>query len=339
MSQGKFFEYITRITKEEKRNRLNWAKELEVTPRTVTNFNQRLENDYGVIIHYSGGPDGHYSIENKKSKKYNDFVNYVQNLNNPIDFTASFSENKELGKHLIFHQDWNKVSWMRFFKPILEAINNQSYISIKYHSFRTEQNESLMYFMPYWMKQNAYFRWYVIGFENESASFPTVLGLDKINAVETDNQTFERKPSLEKYRNEYENVYGVYIYEGREAETVRIECTKFQAKYLSSLPLHPSQEVESENGLSIIFKYKLVINHEFAYELLRQNAWNFNSQIINSPHPKRTSIKVLEPAWLADYFHQTYKRSYFAYSNDLSIINKLKNDIDDAENPYPLPVF
>jgi hypothetical protein len=339
MSQGKFFEYISRISHQEKRNRLDWANELKVTPRTITNFNQRLEKEYGIAIQYSSGTYGHYYIDKKKSTRYKEFVNFIQNLNGPKAFADSFKDNNEISNHLIFHQDWNKVNWMKYFNQVLTAINDQQYISIKYFNFRTDRNEQLMYFMPYWMKQNAYFRWYIIGFEDDKSAFPTVLGLDKINSLKIDDQKFKRKPSLESYRKEYENVFGVYIYDGREPEIIRIECTKFQAYYLKSLPLHPSQEIESENEQVTVFKYKLVINHEFAYELLRQNAWNFNPKLIDNPHPKRTAIKVLEPTWFVDYFHQTYKRSYLSYSKDLAIIDKIKKDVDAAEYPYPLPRF
>jgi hypothetical protein len=67
------------------------------------------------------------------------------------------------------------------------------------------------------------------------------------------------------------------------------------------------------------------------YELLRQNVWNFNPGILEFPHPHRTAIKVLEPAWLADYFYQTYKRSFLTYTDDAQISEKLKHEIDQAE--------
>jgi len=339
MSQAKFFIYITRLTKQERRNRKSWSKELGVTPRTITNFNNRLEQEYGIKILFSGGSNGYYSIDKKEKKKYDELINFIQNLNSPTKIAESFIDKDNFGKHLIFHQDWNKVDWMRHFNPVLQAINNQQYVSIEYYSFRNEKKGELMYFMPYWMKQNAYLRWYIIGFRDDNASFPIVIGLDKIISITIDDKKFDRKSSLEVFRREYENVFGVYMYEGREPDIVRLECTRFQATYLKSLPLHPSQEIESENEIGTIFRFKLVVNHEFAYELLRQNVWNFNPNMLEYPHPKRTAIKVLEPSWFVDYFHQTYKRSYQTYARDLTIIGKIKKDIDEAEYPYPLQEF
>jgi hypothetical protein len=339
MSEGRFFEYVNRLIREEKQNRDGWARELSVTVRTITNFNHKLEKEYGITVSKKNSPHGHYYIDKDKNSRYDAFINFIQNLNSPTKIAESFTDRDGIGKHLIFHQDWNKVGWMKHFDTIVSVINNQQYISIKYYSFRTEEHDQFMYFMPYWMKQNAYFRWYIIGFEKNDGTFPTVIGLDKIKTINVDDKKFYRNPGLEHYKDVYENVFGVYTYENREPETIRIECTRFQAQYIKSLPLHPSQEVESENDDVAIFRYKLVINHEFAYELLRQNAWNFNPNMLEYPHPKRTAIKVLEPAWLVDYFHQTYKRSYLAYAKDLNIIHKLKRDIDEAEFPYPLPEF
>ena len=104
------------------------------------------------------------------------------------------------------------------------------------------------------------------------------------------------------------------------------------------MPLHLSQEIESDNEEITIFRYNLRINHEFAYELLRQNVWNFNPGMLEFPHPHRTAIKVLEPAWLVDYFHQTYKRSFLMYNDDGTITEKIKKEIDES-NPYPLAEF
>jgi len=338
MSQGIFYEYANRLLNEEKRNRDSWAKALSVSTRTITNFNARLESEFSIKIDKKSGPNGYYFIDKLNSSRYEDFINFVQNLNSPTIIAESFSGNSDIGKHLIFHQNWNKISWMSHFNTLLNSINNQQHIDIIYHSFRTERDEKLMYFMPYWMKQNAYFRWYIIGFDSEKAFFPTVIGLDKINSLVVSDTTFERDEILERYREEYESVFGVYIYPDQANEVVRIECTRFQSKYLKSLPLHISQEIESENDHVTVFKYKLRINHEFAYELLRQNVWNFNAGFLEFPHPHRTAIKVLEPDWLAEYFHQTYKRSYLTYSDDNKIAAKLKTEID-AEAPGIIPDF
>ena len=339
MSQAIFFDYANRLIGKEKLNRIRWARELKVTQRTITNFNKRLEREFGIMVKHSGGRTGYYMIDKQKSLKYNEFINFLQNLNSPTKIADAFQDSNRVGKHLIFHQDWNKISWMAQFNKILDAINKQKYINIDFFDFRTERKMDHRYFMPYWMKQNAYFRWYVIGFENEESSFPSVIGLDKILSIEIISEEFKRKTDLEKYRKEYENIFGIYIYEGRKPEKVRIEVTRFQAKYFKSLPLHPSQEIESENEEWTIFKYYLKINHEFAFELLRQNVWNFNINMLDFPHPKRTAVRILEPEWLVDYFYQTYKRAYLAYTKDLVILNRLKRDVDETEYPYPLPVF
>ena len=338
MSKGVFFNYATRLLREEKRSRAQWARELSVSERTITNFNKRLKDEFGIVVE-SAKKHKYYFINKQKSSRYEAFINFIQNLNSPTKIAETIQGRDDIAMHLIFHQRWNSVDWMRYFNMLLTAVNEQRYVTIKHISFRTEESHELMYFMPYWMKQNAYFRWYVIGFENETSKYPTVLGLDKIVSLTIDDHSFDRKPSLEHFREQYENQFGIYVYHDRQPETVRIECTRFQAKYLKSLPLHPSQEIESEDEKVTIFRFRLIINHEFAYELLRQNAWNFMERTYKYAHPKQTAIKVLEPAWLVEYFHQTYLRSYYAYCNNPEIKGILKQLIDNAEYPFPLPEF
>jgi len=339
MSQEKFFEYARRLLAKEKRNRDSWASELNVTIRTINNFNVRLEEEFGIVVTKQHGISSHYFIDRDKSRRYDDFINFIQNLNTPSKIAESFDTKSDFGRHLIFHQNWDKIAWMKHFNDLVNAINNEHTINLTIQNYRNEQVETLENFRAYWMKQNAYFRWYIIGFVNEKAHFPRVVGCDKILTLAVRTETFSRKKVQEDFRDEYDKAFGVYIYPDRHPEVVRIECTHFQANYLKSLPLHMSQEVESENSEITIFRYHLQINHEFAYELLRQNIWNFNTEILDAAHPLRTAIKVLEPAWLVDYFHQTYKRSYKAYCDNESVCASINQDIASAPQPYPLPVF
>lgn len=339
MSYEKFFEYARRLVAQEKRNRDSWAKDLNVTIRSITNFNIRLKNEFGIFVDKKHGISSHYFIDRAKSRRYDAFINFIQNLNVSSKIAESFDSKNNFGQHLIFHQNWDKISWMRYFNELVGAINNQNLITVFYLNYRNEQVETLTNFRPYWMKQNAYYRWYILGFENDKAEFPTAFGCDKIHTLTIQKETFTRKKKQEEFREVYENVFGVYIYPERVAEIVRIECTHFQANYLKSLPLHSSQEIESESEDVTIFKYNLQINHEFAYELLRQNIWNFNTSLLHAAHPHRTAIKVLEPGWLVDYFHQTYKRSYMAYCENEKICAKIKKEIDATPQPYPIHVF
>lgn len=339
MAENRFFEYVTRLLNNERRNRAGWAAELYVSERTITNFNTRLEKEYGIIIDYYPGAYGYYEINKDQSTNFNDFVNFIHNLKSSDLIADAFINSDAISKHLIFHQNWNQISWMQFFNPLLTAINDQRFVSIQFFNYRTEKQEEYNYFRPYWMKQNAYYRWYVIGFTSEESDFPTVLGFDKIRNFRLEDQKFERKPELEHFRKDYERIFGVYTYPDRAPETVRIECTRFQAAYLESLPLHSSQKRECYDGQTVIFSYSLVVNHEFAYELARQNVWNFNPNMLDFPHPQRTAIKVLEPKWLADYFYQTYKRAFLAYCDNPDIEQVLWKEVRDTPFPYPLPEF
>jgi proteasome accessory factor B len=338
MSQEKFFEYARRLVLEEKRNRDSWAAELNITVRSVNNFNRRLANEFGIAVENNRRGENQYFINKSKSRRYEDFINYINNLNAPSIIAEAFVDTGEFGRHLIFHQNWNKIGWMKYFNEIVKAINDQHPIKIQCFNHRKEKTE-IITLQPYWMKQNAYFRWYVIGFENEQATFPIIVGCDKILELTVEDSIFPRKKDLEAFRQEFENLLGVYLYPDKEAELVRIECTHFQAHYLKSMPLHGSQTIESENEEVTIFRYSLQINHEFAYELLRQNVWNFHTAVLKDAHPERTALKVLEPLWLVDYYRQTYKRAFLAYCDDPEIARILSKDVHDAPRPYPIPFF
>lgn len=66
MSQAIFFEYANRLITQERRNRSSWATELSVTIRTITNFNLRLKNEFGIVVSKTAGTYGYYYVDKKK---------------------------------------------------------------------------------------------------------------------------------------------------------------------------------------------------------------------------------------------------------------------------------
>jgi predicted DNA-binding transcriptional regulator YafY len=51
-------------------------------------------------------------------------------------------------------------------------------------------------------------------------------------------------------------------------ETIQLKCTKKQADYLKSLPLHTSQSIETESETSCVFSYYLKPNYELTQQIL-----------------------------------------------------------------------
>lgn len=337
MSQQVFFKYAIKLARGEKMSRVQWARELCVTERSITNFNKKLNDEYGVKIDHFKGEFGYYQINQAASIDYNQFLNFLQAYNTSNYLVEAFTTKNNLNECLIFHQNWDKVDWMLNFDRIIKAIDERKYISFKSFSFRHEKIKSHENIMVYWMKQNAYFRWYIIGFSEHHPGSPFVLGLDKINELSISDSVFERKPQLEKYRNIYEDLFGVYSFSNRKEEVLQIECSRFQANYLKTLPLHNSQKVEYEDDKKVIFKYYMSINHEFVFELMRQNVWNYDINSIKDAHPRETSIKVLNPPWLVDYFREVYKRAFYSYCDNENISRELARETNN-EKVYSFPI-
>jgi predicted DNA-binding transcriptional regulator YafY len=69
-----------------------------------------------------------------------------------------------------------------------------------------------------------------------------------------------------------------------EPEKVVLAFTPMQGKYIKSQPIHPSQQVESDNEKECRISLNVVINHELQMLLLSYGA----------------NVKILQPQSLAD---------------------------------------
>jgi len=91
----------------------------------------------------------------------------------------------------------------------------------------------------------------------------------------------------------FKNVIGIHASFDDRPEEIKLSCHTYLGNLLKSLPLHPSQKIESETAEETIVSLKVVINYEFTQRLLMMAD---QSNVISPPHLKEEMCKILAEA-------------------------------------------
>lgn len=180
-----------------------------------------------------------------------------------------------------FEQNTN-LKGLNWLTPILDATSNHQPLKIAYRNYKNSEVEKTLIVHPWYVKQYNN-RWFLFGLDDQKY-YITNLALDRIQSLEiTEEIPFvpNEKIDFEVYFND---VIGVTIPKA-DVEKIRIvlQFSKGQFPYITSKPLHPSQEILSEE------ECKLAIEVRPTYEL---------DQLILSFGP---DVEVLEPTEYREY--------------------------------------
>lgn len=263
--------YITReeIDRRWSRASLNFDHESMIPERTFHRYKDAIQEMFQIDIRYNKSRG--YYIENTEDIQRDELRQWligtfaVENL---------IGESSELRRRILLE---DIPSGQRHLTPIIEAMRDGVKIRIMYQSFHSAEPSTFI-LAPYCVRVFRQ-RWYVLG-TSEKGKELRLYGLDRI--LNTERTTILFVPP-ENFDAEafFANGYGVTVDE-RKPEIVRISVDAYQANYLRSLPIHPSQEETERNNDYSVFQFFIVPTYEFIKELLSYGG----------------TLEVLSPKWL-----------------------------------------
>ena len=212
-------------------------------------------------------------------------------LLNLMSIDSLLKDSKELSDQILFEPI---PSGEKFLAPIIEAMRDKTAIEMTYQGF-TKDYPATFIVEPYCLKMFKQ-RWYVLAY-SPGIDKLYLYSLDRIHAIEPTTQKY-KIPADFNAEFYFRNVYGVSGMED-EPQEVEIKIEAYQANFLRSLPLHPSQtEIERQEQYSI-FRYNIVPAFEFKQELRK--------------HGK--VLEVLKPQWLRDEFRKDLEYQLSKYQD------------------------
>lgn len=263
--------YITReeIDRRWSRASLNFDHESMIPERTFHRYKDAIQEMFQIDIRYNKSRG--YYIENTEDIQRDELRQWligtfaVENL---------IGESSELRRRILLE---DIPSGQRHLTPIIEAMRDGVKIRIMYQSFHSAEPSTFI-LAPYCVRVFRQ-RWYVLG-TSEKGKELRLYGLDRILNTERTTIPFVLPQNFDAEAF-FANGYGVTVDE-RKPEIVRISVDAYQANYLRSLPIHPSQEETERNNDYSVFQFFIVPTYEFIKELLSYGG----------------TLEVLSPKWL-----------------------------------------
>jgi predicted DNA-binding transcriptional regulator YafY len=144
--------------------------------------------------------------------------------------------------------------------PILKGIRNRKRLVIGHRKFVS--NDAIEYIIDPYLLREYRNRWYVIAWNDLKGQFRTY-GLDRIESVQPTSETYSPQPSFNADEF-FVHSFGISKISDHPRD-VLIQCDRLQFEYLSSQPVHSSQELTQldEN------RYQLKLHVLLTFELVQ----------------------------------------------------------------------
>ncbi len=234
---------------------------LKLSERQLKRDIESLRFEFGLEIHYSALHRGYFLETSQTAFPY--FLKLLEFSQNAELLTAYLKKGLDISEILDF-EDFHSFKGTGFMQNMAISIMNCKEIRLVYKRFDSETEKEYL-FRPYLLREYLN-RWYVIGFLADNNEIRT-FGLDRIVNFSSTGKTFINTEK-QKIASLFKNVIGIHASFDDKPEQIKLSCHPYLGNLLKSLPLHPSQKIESETAEETIISLKVVINYEFTQRLL-----------------------------------------------------------------------
>lgn len=250
---------------------------LKVSERSLQRDFSAIRYEFGIEIVYDRNRKG-YCIKDDSNIDLSSFTKLLEMVNTSDLLMECVRDGKEMLRYLSF-DGVGDLKGLEFFRSILYAIKLRQRIAIEHFNFHTGKTSGYT-IEPCLLKQYQN-RWYLCGKLPDKGDYRT-FGLDRINKLKILDEKF-KPDKVNKLIDLFAQVVGLNFSEGKR-EIVKISFQYPQANYIKTLPLHTSQEIESDDGNEMIVSLYVIPNFELVQKILIHVA----------------NARVLQPQWLAD---------------------------------------
>ncbi|TXE08557.1 WYL domain-containing protein [Gelidibacter salicanalis] len=186
---------------------------------------------------------------------------WIEELLPKLDQTFSLSKQSE--KVMSFDNN-EYLKGIEHLSELFNAIIYNKTLLIQYHSFKSEQPNSVI-FHPYHLKQYNK-RWFLFG-KNQHFENLTNLALDRIDSIEQAGEKFVPN-SIVDFEEYFDDVIGVTIPEDNSITKIELIANPGLAPYIKTKPLHGSQKTIIEDDKGYTFSIEVFLNRELESVIL-----------------------------------------------------------------------
>lgn len=255
----------------------------ELSIRTFQRDIAEIKSLFDIEIKYNRS-DSVYEIVDNQNQLHNERLLESFTILNTLKLAQQYDE------EILFEQ--RKALGLENVFILVHAIKNQLEITFNHQKY-WDESENSKTVQPYVLKESKN-RWYLIGFDTSIGQIRT-FGLDRISGVEVTRTKFI-KPSKTQIQSLFQYSFGI-ILEKDKPEKIVLSFSRFQANFIKTLPLHPSQKIILEDNNFCIIELLIHPTYDFIMEILSMG----------------NEVKVLEPLSLVEKVKTILTESLMKY--------------------------
>ena len=226
------------------------------------------------------------------------------------DFTISFNWIEEVVSNLeyrfggkttqenVISFDQNeRLRGLEYLPTLIEAATNHQALRLLYCSYKGIEHDIVVF--PYHLKQYNN-RWFLFALEkNKKLPHVSTYALDRIVKLSNDNTEYIPNTEVD-FSQCFEDIVGVTMTakRGTQPERIVLRFSPRRFPYVVSKPLHPSQQIISEEGCTI----QLTVHP--------------NPELKNLLFSYIPDIEILEPQWYREALKKIIEENLKKYLND-----------------------
>ena len=225
---------------------LNERHEKEIPERTFHNHREAIRGIFGIEIAFDRGLG--YYIDNPEELDGEGIRSW---LLESMSLSNILRESADMRSRILFEKVPSSSKWL---SVIVNAMRDSKALEMTYQSFkRTEPTTFETH--PYCLKVFRQ-RWYMLA-RTIGKEELRIYSLDRIIDIKVLDKTLELPAGFDA-ADFFSDYFGIIIGHNVKPSIMEIKATAEQAKYLESLPLHPSQEAIEVTPDYSVFRYRLV---------------------------------------------------------------------------------
>ena len=148
---------------------------------------------------------------------------------------------------------------------LYKAIVAQTTVQLSYQSFKARHANDIIFY-PYLLKEYRN-RWFTLGMKKQGKEIVT-FALDRIQGIiSLPNETFRRHKQFDP-QTYFSDIVGVTRNVADEPTRITFLADHYQAPYIKTKPIHPSQQIIEETKEGVTFTIDVVPNFELDRELM-----------------------------------------------------------------------
>lgn len=248
---------------------LNEGHETAIPERTFHNHREAILDIFGIEISFDRGRG--YYIVNRDDLDGEGIRSW---LLESMSLSNLLRESADMRSRILFEKVPSSSKWL---SVIVNAMRDSKALEMTYQSFkRTEPTTFETH--PYCLKVFRQ-RWYMLA-RTIGKEELRIFSLDRIIDIKVLDKVLELPAGFEA-ADFFSDYFGIIIGHNVKPSIMEIKATAEQAKYLESLPLHPSQEAIEVTPDYSVFRYRLVPTFDLKQEILSRGS----------------TLEVLTPDW------------------------------------------